>query len=322
MKKIAILANPAAGKSRALKHAFHARAELWGRSCEYIFPSSIAELQGLYHQFSSESYEAVILIGGDGTLNQFIRKHFNSLSADRKTRGIPILIFPGGTANDLAKELGIHPDWNQIQTLLDHKKYSLMDLIEVNGIPFATVGGVGLGSVLTSEFNSKRYHSLMFKGLSRLLQSQIYSLLSAKMVLLGSDYIHHLQIKTTGFDEKLKTPAIFLCNQSHLGGGLRVAPDNDNSDRRFNVLIVPSYSRIKLLKALLQLKSGILPSDFLVFSTDDLTIQSLDSEELKVFGDGEYLTQSRQLHFRVQAQALPIYRAQARAQERIYSGVV
>ena len=322
MKKIAILANPAAGKSDALGHAFRARSELWGRVCEYIFPSSIQELQSLYPQLSPELYEAVILIGGDGTLNQFIRKHCSSISRSKLNQKIPILVFPGGTANDLSKELGIKSDWNQVQALLDHKRHSHMDLIEVNGIPFATVGGVGLGSVLTTEFNAKRYQSLIFKGLSRILQSQIYSLLSAKMVLLGSDYIHHLQVRTTGFDEKLKTPAIFLCNQSHLGGGLRVAPDNDNSDRRFNVLIVPSYSRVKLLKALLKLKSGVLPSDFLVFSTDELTIQSLNSEELKVFGDGEYLTQSRQLHFRVQAQALPIYRAQARAQERIYSGVV
>ncbi len=303
MKKIAILANRSSGQELAVAHTFTARSILWGWECDYFFPKSSAELQVICRNLSPDQYEAVIVIGGDGTCNQVIR------SLEGRLNSIPIYPFPGGTANDLSNELGLKADWNQVQELLDRRHYDLIDLIEANGFPFATVGGVGIGSILTEEFNRRRRHSMIFRDLSKFLHFQIYTLLSAKTILLSRDYIHRLHIKAAGFDEKIKTPALFICNQNHLGGTLKVAPLLDNTDQRFNVLIVTTSSRSGLLRAMSQLQKGFIPESFFVFSTDQLTLIDLDHKKIRIFGDGEPLHENSKLVIKVLPKMLRVYRS-------------
>src|SRR5687768_605541 len=101
MRKIAVLANRSSGKESAVVHTLSARSELWGRSCQFFFPTSIGEMGETCRQITPEEYEAMVVIGGDGTLNQVIR------SLPTRPNRVPIYPFPGGTANDLAKELGL-----------------------------------------------------------------------------------------------------------------------------------------------------------------------------------------------------------------------
>lgn len=307
MKKIAVLANKSSGQEAAVAHTLAARSELWGWNCDFYFPSSVAELKSICATLSPDLYEALIVIGGDGTLNQVIR------SLPSKPNSVPIYPFPGGTANDLAKELGLKANWNQVQTLVDRKRHDLIDLIEVNGIPFATVGGIGIGSILTEELNRRRCQSTFFKTLAKVLQVQVYTLLSAKTILFRRDYIHHLHVSAPGFDERIKTPALFICNQTHLAGSIKVAPSLNNTDQRFNVLIVTTSLRTRLLTSMSQLKSGKLPHNFFVFSTDHLKLSDLNNRKISVFGDGESLLESSQLEIKILPKSLRVFREQEKS---------
>lgn len=286
-----------------MQQVLAARATLWGRPAEFLFPDSVSEMQGLVAKIvSGKEHEAVVIVGGDGTMNQALR------ALKLKTNPVPLYVFPGGTANDLAKELRIKPDWAQVQALVDRHHTWMMDLIEVNGVPFSTVAGVGVGAALTAEFNSRRNSSFAFQTLARLAHSQIYTLLTAKTILTSRDYIHHLHIRSSSFDEKLRTPAVFVCNQSKLGGDISVAPDIANNDNRFNVLVVTTRSRTRLLASMAELKSGKLSDDFVVFSTDRLTLTDLDGRKITAFGDGETLAESSRLDFRIIPKVLKIFR--------------
>lgn len=301
-KKIAILANGNAGDGHAAARTFEARSHLWGRQCQFLFPKNLLQLRSICMDLSPEEYDALVVVGGDGTINQVVR------CLNDQTDAVPLYTFPGGTANDLARELGIQPDWQQVQTLVDQKQVDWIDLVEINGTPFATVAGIGIGSHLASEFNEQRKKSFVIKKLSRVMRSQVYTLLGAKLVLLGSNYIHRLKVQSPGFSETLKTPAIFLCNQSYLAGNLKVAPSIDNNDRRFNVLIVNTCSKTRLLKAMMDVKNGSLPKGFYIFSTDHLTLTDLDNRKMMAFGDGETLTESTRLDIRIAPKRLAVFR--------------
>jgi diacylglycerol kinase (ATP) len=302
-KKIAIIANRRAGQSSVLQHVLQARSNLWGRPSEFLFPDSVADLQKLITQINVENqHEAIVLIGGDGTVNQAIR------GLGGQPNSVPLYVYPGGTANDLAKELRIKPDWTQVQALVDRRSTWMMDLILVNEVPFSTVAGVGVGASLTTEFNERRHSSFLFQTVARMAHAQIYTLLTAKTVLFSRDYIHHLHIRSSSYEEKLRTPAVFVCNQSKLGGDISVAPDISNDDNRFNVLIVRTCSRTKLLKAMADLKSGKLSNDFVVFSTDRLTLTDLNGRKIHAFGDGESLAHSSRLEFTIIPKVLKIFR--------------
>src|SRR5947209_1075246 len=144
-------------KQVLLEHAMLARRSIWGRKCEFFLPRTLPELHSTVAHIQSSQYDAMVVVGGDGTQHQAIRgiRHFPN--------PVPLCTFPGGTANDLAHELGIHKDWEQAARILEKQKPELIDLIECNGVPFATVAGTGIGARLTREFNERRSSSKVFR---------------------------------------------------------------------------------------------------------------------------------------------------------------
>ena len=301
VRRLAVIANKSAGQGGVLQTAFRARSQLWGRHCDFFYPNTISEIRSICSQIDPDQYDGCVVMGGDGTFNQVIRAH------DVLPNKVPLFAFPCGTANDLAKELGLQANWNQVQALMDQQAIKRLDLVEVNGFPFVTVGGLGIGARLTSDFNAHRSKSKMTRILSSHLHSQIYTYLSAKTILFKNNYIHRLRIQAPDFDEQVRTPAVFLCNQTFLGGGLRVAPKIDNTDTRFNVLIVTTCTKAKLLNSMARLKAGVLPPNFFVFSTDSVLIEDLDGRPIQVFGDGETLCSDSKLKVRILPKKLLVF---------------
>ena len=301
IKTLALIANRNAGKGKIFQALQEARRCLWGWPLEVIWPSSVDDLRSTLARLDPSTYEAAIVMGGDGTLNQVLR--------GRSASAVPLCVFPIGTANDFARELGIRADWGQIQSLLDGNSTEAVDLIEVNGVPFLTVAGIGVGALLTEEFNERRAESRVFRELMKHLQSQVYTALAAKTLLLRRDYAHSIHIRSNVFDEKLKAAAVFVCNQDKLGGNLRVALTNDNRDEFFSVLVVPNSNSAKLVSTLMKFKMGTLsPRDCILFAAREVTIRELDGRSLQVFGDGETLVESPLLEFSLLPRALRVYR--------------
>lgn len=302
MKKVALLSNPNCGRGNGPRAIQQARRVLWGWPLEVIAPTSLSELHAKLANLNSAEYEALVIVGGDGTIHQTIKS-----LRELNIRDVPIYPFPAGTANDLATELKLRPDWEQVQALIDEKRVERIDCLTVNDIPFSTIAGIGVGSQLTSEFNQRRKSSPLFRNLSYRLHSHIYTALSAKTLLFGQDYFHRLHIRGDGFDEKLKTPVVFICNQAKLGAKITVAPDARNNDGRFHVMIVPRIRKHRLLTGLIALQRGYVPQDFLLFSTDHLVVRDLDGREVPVFGDGETLVAAPELRFETDPLSLPVY---------------
>ncbi|MBY0470699.1 hypothetical protein K2X30_05975 [bacterium] len=301
MKKVAIIANRQAGGGSAAEAIRQAQRSLWGWDFEYHFPKSLSEMASICESLGSHTHEAAVIVGGDGTVNQALRGLIKSQ--------VPLCVYPGGTANDLAADLGLKKDWSQVQRLLDSRETDLIDLIEVNGVPFSTVAGIGIGSILTSEFNRKRKGSAIYSALSKRLHSHLYSFLSVKTILMRSDYHFDLRIRSDIFDEKVRSAAVFICNQSKLGGDLRVAHHRvENDDQKFSVLVVPKCGTLRLMRGLVELRLGKMPKDFIAFSTDRLSIQETQGRNIPVFGDGDILVESSKLEFKIAPRALRIYR--------------
>src|SRR5260370_6623008 len=64
------------------------------------------EATAMAHRASVEGRDLVIACGGDGTLNEIV----NGLAAQQNGHQVPLALLPGGTANVLAKEIGL--PWN------------------------------------------------------------------------------------------------------------------------------------------------------------------------------------------------------------------
>ncbi len=107
MKKSTLIYNPVAGRhpvrrERQVRQATQALTRA-GLEVELAPTAKPGDGENLARQAARQGAELVVVCGGDGTINEVI----NGLALSRT----PLAILPGGTANILAKELGLphHP---------------------------------------------------------------------------------------------------------------------------------------------------------------------------------------------------------------------
>ena len=140
--KAIVLLNPRARRARranapewrdAVCAALAARYE-----SEFVVPDSAADTGRIAREAALDSPGVVVAAGGDGTVNAVA----GGLSGSQ----VPLGILPLGTANDLARELGIPRDPRDAVARLAAGQERRVDLVSVNGRAFCGVGGLVLVS--------------------------------------------------------------------------------------------------------------------------------------------------------------------------------
>ena len=137
---IAFLINENSGAGKSSLRAKEAQDSLNSKSVISASPQSPQDLSKLCATLEPGKTKAAVVFGGDGTQNYALRGLIES--------GIPLYPFPSGTANDLASEHGITGCLKQMQKLVEEESLEEINVLGVNGVPFSTVGGIGIGSAL------------------------------------------------------------------------------------------------------------------------------------------------------------------------------
>ncbi|MDE3074080.1 MAG: hypothetical protein KGJ86_01510 [Chloroflexota bacterium] len=99
--RAAIIANPRAGRGRAVQRAQQARAELSaaGVTCELACTDGAGSATTLAREYARAGCELVFAAGGDGTINEVVEGIVGS--------GAILGVVPAGLANVWASEVGI-----------------------------------------------------------------------------------------------------------------------------------------------------------------------------------------------------------------------
>lgn len=279
MKEIVIIGNNKAGQGNIEVEFQQAKLTLSDWPLRFLTPQSVHEFCKMLSDLDPIQTLALIVMGGDGTQNLALK--FLSEKA------IPLIPFPMGTANDLALSIGLKKDWGQVKELLKKQKITNLDLINLGGHLFCTVGGLGLGADLLDEFNNQRKEKLQSTFLQRILKGQIYTYLSTKIILKKWGKGHLLKISSQEFNQEVTTAALFICNQSFLGKDLLVAPKANTQDGKMDIMIIPTESNHRMLWGLAQMKIRRHPQTFIKFQTQKLVIKNLGKELPLYFADGE-----------------------------------
>lgn len=301
MEKLVFIINQASREGRRPELVQQAKRNLWGFDLDFRYPNSAEELVDVCRNLKGLPVKAVLMIGGDGTVNTALK---GLIDWDHP----PILPFPGGTANDLANEMGIYADWNQIQRLVATNQVFKIDTIEINNKPFATVGGVGIGAALTADMNRLRQkHALLTKAYD-FLAKESYSLMAAFTIFKKDDYVRTLKIKSKDFSQTVRVSSMLVSNQPLLGGGLLVCPFSRNDDGMFEVSIISSTSKYRLIENLLKgrMSRRGFPFDFR-FQAKELEIENIDDEAMTFFGDGDFLSRSKRCKISINPRSLKVF---------------
>ena len=139
MQKIMVIINPTSGGEKALdyKEKLENKAKKYFEQVDTRITQKAQDATHFAEEASKEKYEAVLVFGGDGTVNEVI-----SGIAERDY--IPKLaIIPGGTGNLITKLLEINQDIDGAIDELDFNSINKIDIGKSNGHYFGYIFSIG-----------------------------------------------------------------------------------------------------------------------------------------------------------------------------------
>ncbi len=231
--------------------------------------------------------DCLILGGGDGTMNRAAP----ALIANR----IPFGILPLGTANDLARSLGIAFDPVAAARVIVEGHVRAIDLGTANGHPFFNVASIGFSAELAAELTGEAKRRWGVLG---------YALAGAKLLSRVRPFIAFLEYDDT--IEKVRTIQIAVGNGRYYGGGLTVDLEAELDDGVFHVysLEVRHWSRLLALVPALKRGTLLAKEDVRVFKARSLVVRTRRTRSVNT--DGE-LTTATPVRFRVLRKAVRVY---------------
>jgi diacylglycerol kinase family enzyme len=237
-ERVCVFLNDRSGRSgtgpsprAVIEHAFH---EL-GVPCDVVLLRPRDPIQRLVHKAAQTPGIVIAAAGGDGTISS-IAAALATLPAHSRP---PLGVFPTGTLNHFAKDLGIPQNWNDAAKLIAQGTPRPIDLGEVNGHYFVNNSSLGFypGMVLERE-------RLRRVGLNKWLSLVIAS----ARAFLRFRHITLCVTPTEGPPITCSTPFLFIGNNEYTMEG-SAAGSRPHLDRgRLYLYMAPSATRLSLIR--------------------------------------------------------------------------
>lgn len=183
-----------------------------------VFEESTEKPQHLPELIRSygDRVDIVIIGGGDGTLNAAIEGLVDS--------NLPLGILPLGTANDLARTLGIPQSLPEACQVIANGNTRRIDLGKVNHKHFFNVASLGLSVQITNQLDKKAKRRWGVLAYAITAIQVVWKIRPFRaQICLGEDCI------------PVKTVQIAVGNGRYYGGGMAVADDAAINDQRLDL---------------------------------------------------------------------------------------
>lgn len=270
--KAMIIMNPSSGKEKANEYVQKIKETLQGRFSDIDIRKT--EKEGDAASFATEAciglYDAVISMGGDGTINETI----NGIAEQDHRPALGII--PLGTINDFARALDIPLEPYEAISILEGQETRAVDVGKIDEAYFANV--LAVGSIAEASYNVTAEQKTRLGSLA-------YFMEGAKSFLNGEAIdltVEHQNGKWEG-----KSFLLLAALTNSVGGFESLAPEASVSDGKFHVFIIKKMSFPKIAAIIPSLLKGELKeSDEVEYiSTSLLNVSS--SKEHVVNIDGE-----------------------------------
>lgn len=181
--------------------------------------------------------DAAVIGGGDGTINRLV--------GEVMERGLPLGVIPLGTANDLARTLGIPADPERAAELVTAGGTRAIDVGLANDVPFVNAAGVGLSVDIGTRMSDHEKSVLGVTAYARHL-----------LRLVGRGNAFHVSIDSDSIHMRGHVIQVTIANGRHYGGGMTVREDADIDDGVLDVLLVRPRTALAYLRHFMAFRSG------------------------------------------------------------------
>ena len=269
MKKAMLIINPTSGGEKALdyKEKLENKAKEYFEYVETKITEKAKDATAFAEEASKENYEAVIVFGGDGTVNEVI-------SGIAEKDYIPKLgIIPGGTGNLITKLLEISQDIDEAIDQLDFNKTNAIDIGKANKSYFGYIFSVGSlpEAIHNVEIEDKTKYGVL-----------AYAINTIKSVI--KDEVFNIKIETENGSYEGKASQVLVLLSNYYADKKIF---EENKDGYANILILKNASIISKLSLIPDLLKGdIVENDNIEYiKAKDITISSDTKLESDIDGD-------------------------------------
>jgi diacylglycerol kinase (ATP) len=235
MKLAKLFHNPGAGEESHSKKDLMSLIEAEGLECRY----SSTKKEG-WEEIEPET-DMVIIAGGDGTVRKVAAELLERKLVDKR---LPIALLPLGTANNIAKTLGVEAGSEHIIQTWDNPNIKKYDVGRVEGLPDVKfmIEGLGYG-VFPQLIKAMKDIPEKNEGTpEQLLQRAL-----EKLQEVIADYKPaYYEIKIDEENYSGKYLCVEILNIRSIGPNLQLAPAADPGDGMFEIVLIPEDDRERL----------------------------------------------------------------------------
>jgi diacylglycerol kinase (ATP) len=274
MKSAKLLHNPKAGEGQLSKEDLVAMIEDAGFDCSY----SSTKDEG-WEKLKEGKIDFVILGGGDGTVRKVAEQFLEKKVIDKK---FPIGLLPLGTANNIAKTLGIEGSTEYIihqWTNENIRKYDIGKILNYKKAKFF-LEGIGFG-IFPELMQSHSREDSQNQNPQDALKSALTTLLE---VITNSEPTN---CRVVADKEEWEGEYILveIMNTSSIGPNLQLAPNANPGDGELDIVMIAENQRDELITYVKQKLSGKAAHNF----------QTIRAKKISVEWAGKYLHVDDQL---------------------------
>lgn len=296
-----VVTNPKSGTDRAplLLPYVNARLRTVFDEIDITLTTSLDDAERAGASARSQGYDAVYVVGGDGTLNAVVR----GMMREAGRTPVPIGVIPAGTGNDFAKALGLGEDAKTAVERLLEQRVIDVDVGSLNGRPFVNTSAGGFVAEVSS---------IVTEGLKDVTGKLAY-LIGGARVLFGSEpFSATLTLAPgaaasgAGWRGAEPIQMFAVCNARFIGGGYPIAPDAFIDDGLLDVVVVPRMPLLDFVGVLQRIAAGDHVDDGSVHHFRAPAFDLAFDRRVRVNTDGEVL-EAETCRYSVRPKALPFF---------------
>ncbi len=250
-----VIVNPNAGKRKGEKDWLEIAAQLTVAGIEYasVFTEHRGHAVDLTRKYVENGYRNIIVVGGDGTLNEVVNGIFTQ--AHILTEKITLAMIPVGTGNDWCRMYNIPGDYKQAIRLITNRKIFTQDTGTIKYIStegeektryFINMAGMGFDALVTKKTNKQKE-----LGKSNPM-SYVVNILSSLFVYTSTKVTILLDGEKVVSD--IFSMSVGICQYN--GGGMKQAPDALPDDGLFDLTLIKPIGKFKIIRNIIKLFDG------------------------------------------------------------------
>lgn len=276
-REIAFIVNPISGVLNKAVFTENIPRYLDRDAFDYqiVYTERAGHAAELAREFVTGGTDAVVAVGGDGTVNEIAGVLVHT--------GVAFGVMPCGSGNGLARHLRIPMDAAGAIRVLNRFQTKLLDYGKINDLPFFCTCGMGFDAFVSSKFaQSEKRGALTY--LENMLREGLKYQPDTYEIMVEGDTVRH------------EAFLIACANASQYGNNALIAPHASMSDGLMDVTIMEPFTVLEAPQIALQLFNGTLPQNNKIKTLRCKKISIRRSRSGYIHCDGEPLTAGTEIN--------------------------